>query len=60
MDLKSEFTDLEGFSERNLKYMRKFAEEYNDIEFVQQVVVQKKFFLSYGKKIFLFPYISRK
>jgi len=51
MDLKSEFTDLKGFSERNLKYMRKFAEEYNDIEFVQQVVVQKKFFLSYGKKI---------
>ena len=51
-DLKSEFTNLKGFSERNLKYMRKFADEYNDIEFMQQVVVQKKFFLSYGKKIF--------
>ena len=39
-DLKSEFPDLKGFSEKNLKYMRKFSEEYNDIEFVQQVVAQ--------------------
>ncbi len=39
-DLKAEFPDLKGFSERNLKYMRKFAEEYSDVEFVQQVVAQ--------------------
>ena len=37
-DIKSEFPDLKGFSERNLKYMRKFSEEYSDIEFVQEVL----------------------
>jgi predicted nuclease of restriction endonuclease-like (RecB) superfamily len=39
-DIKAEFPELKGFSERNLKYMRKFTEEYSDIEFVQQVVAQ--------------------
>ncbi|WP_407654750.1 DUF1016 N-terminal domain-containing protein [Clostridium tagluense] len=39
-DIKNEFTDLKGFSERNLKYMRKFAEQYDNAEFVQQVVAQ--------------------
>jgi predicted nuclease of restriction endonuclease-like (RecB) superfamily len=39
-DLKVEFPDIRGFSERNLKYMKKLAEEYEDIEFVQQVVAQ--------------------
>lgn len=38
--IKSSFPDLKGFSERNLKYMRKFAEEYSEFEFVQQVVAQ--------------------
>ncbi len=28
-DLKKEFPAMKGFSERNLKYMRKFAEQYN-------------------------------
>jgi len=37
-DIKSEFPDLKGFSERNLKYMRKFSEENSDIEFVQEVL----------------------
>ena len=27
-DLKKEFSGIKGFSERNLKYMRKFAESY--------------------------------
>ena len=36
-DLRSEFTEMKGFSTRNLKYMRKFAENYPDSEFVQQV-----------------------
>ncbi len=40
IDLKLEFPNSTGFSVRNLKYMRKFAEEYNDFEFVQQVVAQ--------------------
>jgi predicted nuclease of restriction endonuclease-like (RecB) superfamily len=39
-DIKNEFPDLKGFSERNLKYMRKFAEQYDNVEFVQQVVAQ--------------------
>jgi predicted nuclease of restriction endonuclease-like (RecB) superfamily len=39
-DLKAEFPEMKGFSERNLKYMKKLAEEYEDIQFVQQVVAQ--------------------
>ncbi|WP_186429685.1 YhcG family protein [Clostridium sp. BSD9I1] len=39
-EIKDEFPDQKGFSTRNLKYMRKFAEEYKDIQFVQQVVAQ--------------------
>lgn len=39
-ELKEAFPDLKGFSERNLKYMRRLAEEYPDYEFVQQVVAQ--------------------
>lgn len=34
-DLKSAFPEMRGFSTRNLKYMRKFAEEYPEAEFVQ-------------------------
>ncbi len=39
-DLVSEFPEMKGFSVRNLKYMRKFAEEYRDVEFVQEVLAQ--------------------
>ena len=39
-ELKNEFPDLTGFSSRNLKYMRNFAETYRDFLFVQQVVAQ--------------------
>jgi predicted nuclease of restriction endonuclease-like (RecB) superfamily len=39
-DLHAEFPGMKGFSPRNLKYMRKFAQEYPDAEFVQQVVAQ--------------------
>jgi predicted nuclease of restriction endonuclease-like (RecB) superfamily len=39
-DLKSAFPEMKGFSTRNLKYMRKFAEEYPDAEFVQQLAAQ--------------------
>ena len=40
IDLKLEFPEVTGFSVRNLKYMKKIAEEYPDFEFVQQVVAQ--------------------
>lgn len=40
IDLKLEFPEITGFSVRNLKYMKKMAEEYPDFEFVQQVVAQ--------------------
>lgn len=40
IDLKLEFPNITGFSIRNLKYMKKIAEEYPDFEFVQQVVAQ--------------------
>lgn len=39
-DLRSEFPEMKGFSTRNLKYMRKFADEYPDGQFVQQAVAQ--------------------
>lgn len=37
-DLQNEFKGLNGFSPRNLKYMKKFAEAYNDFEIVQRTV----------------------
>ena len=40
IDLKLEFPKVTGFSVRDLKYMKKIAEEYPDFEFVQQVVAQ--------------------
>ncbi len=39
-DLASEFPEMKGFSVRNLKYMRKFSEEYPDSQFVQEVLAQ--------------------
>jgi predicted nuclease of restriction endonuclease-like (RecB) superfamily len=39
-DLKTEFSDTQGFSPRNLKYMRAFALAWPDEEFVQGVLAQ--------------------
>ena len=39
-DISAEFPDMKGFSPRNIKYMRKFAESWDDFEFVQRVVAQ--------------------
>jgi predicted nuclease of restriction endonuclease-like (RecB) superfamily len=39
-DLKDAFPEETGFSPRNLKYMRKFAEAWTDIEIVQRCVAQ--------------------
>ncbi len=37
-DLKRAFPDMQGFSPRNLKYMRKFAEAWPDFQLVQRTV----------------------
>ena len=39
-DLKSAFPEMSGFSPRNIKYMRKFAQCWLDYEIVQRVVAQ--------------------
>ena len=39
-DLRVDFPDMKGFSPRNLKYMRAFAEAWPDNEFVQAVLAQ--------------------
>lgn len=39
-DLQSAFPETHGFSVRNLKYMRQFAEAYPDLEIGQQAVAQ--------------------
>ncbi|MDP2880028.1 MAG: PDDEXK nuclease domain-containing protein [Azonexus sp.] len=39
-DLRTAFPDMKGFSPRNLKYMRAFAEAWPDTEFVQEVLAQ--------------------
>ena len=39
-DLKRSFPEMRGFSSRNLKYMRAFAEAYPSESFVQQAVAQ--------------------
>ena len=43
-DLMHEFPEMKGFSVRNLKYMRKFAEAWRDSQFVQQVAAQIPWF----------------
>ena len=40
LDLRAAFPDMKGFSPRNLKYMRAFAEAWPDAEFVQAVLAQ--------------------
>ena len=37
-DLKGAFPEMQGFSPRNLKYIRKFAEAWPDLELVQRCV----------------------
>lgn len=43
-DLRSEFPEMKGFSARNLKYMRAFAQAWPDEAFVQQVAAQIPWF----------------
>lgn len=44
IDLHRAFPEMKGFSARNLKYMRAFAEIWIDEEFVQQVAAQIPWF----------------
>ncbi|OGV31173.1 MAG: hypothetical protein A2020_01690 [Lentisphaerae bacterium GWF2_45_14] len=39
-DLRDAFPEMSGFSARNLKYMRKFAESWPEISIVQEVLAQ--------------------
>jgi len=43
-DLSSEFPEMKGFSSRNLKYMRRFAEIWSNEQFVQQLAAQIPWF----------------
>ena len=55
-DIKSAYPNSTGYSVRNLKYMAKFATEYTDAEFVQQVVAQ----IPWGQNIVLLDKITDK
>ena len=53
-DLGAAFPEMKGFSTRNLKYMRLFAEIYPEDEFVQQLAAQMN---NYQKPEQIFSYI---
>ena len=53
-DIHMIFPNIKGYSVRNLKYMSKFAAEYADIEFVQQLVAQ----IPWGHIVILLDKIS--
>jgi len=56
VDLKNEFSDLKGYSERNLSYMLRFALEYPDASILQQSVAK----LPWGHNILLIEKIKDK
>lgn len=43
-DLRTAFPDMKGFSPRNLKYMRSFAQAWPEAQFVQQAAAQLPWF----------------
>jgi len=45
-DLKEAFPEGKGFSIRNLKYMRQFAQTYQDKEFVQETLAQLNWYVN--------------
>lgn len=53
-DLRAAFPDMKGFSARNLKYMRAFADAWPDEQFVQQAVAQ----LPWGHNLILLDKIA--
>lgn len=44
LDLRQESPEMKGFSPRNLKYMRRFAQAYPDEQIVQEVLAQITWF----------------
>jgi predicted nuclease of restriction endonuclease-like (RecB) superfamily len=54
IDLKSSFKEMKGFSVRNLKYMRLFAETWREKEIVQTLVAQ----LSWSHNVALLDKLS--
>jgi predicted nuclease of restriction endonuclease-like (RecB) superfamily len=54
LDLRSAFPEMRGFSPRNLKYMRAFAQAWPDGEIVQQAVAQ----LPWGHNLVLLDKLS--
>jgi len=55
-DLKQSFPEMTGFSARNLKYMRHFAESWPELEFGQQPVAQ----IPWGHNILLLQKLNLK
>src|SRR4029453_4891561 len=55
-DLQQEFPKLSGYSARNLKYMRAFAEAWPDREIVQQLAAQ----IPWGQNCVLLALIHRR
>ena len=53
-DLKSAFPEMKGFSPRNLKYMRAFAEAWPDEPIVQQLVAQ----IPWGHNVRILDYVK--
>lgn len=53
-DLHHSFPKMKGFSPRNLKYMRAFAEAWADEQFVQQVVAQ----IPWGHNVRILDYVK--
>lgn len=53
-DLRRAFPEIQGFSSRNLKYMRAFAEAWPDDTFVQQVVAQ----IPWGHNVRILDYVK--
>jgi len=56
VDLKKAFSEMKGFSPRNLKYMRAFAEAWPDEEFVQQAVAQ----IPWGHNVRILDYVKER
>ena len=56
IELKLEFPNIKGFSERNLKYMKKFYNEYKEDKKVQQLVAQ----LQWGHNLLLIEKFKNK
>jgi predicted nuclease of restriction endonuclease-like (RecB) superfamily len=54
LDLGREFPDMKGFSPRNLKYMRAFAQAWPDEQIVQQLVAQ----IPWGHNVRLLDYVK--